>query len=76
MSGTTGHRPAVDFPSVRPDTPAIEAARLLAGQHLPGLIVVHERGRPTTVLPGTDVRDGTTRPNAVSGAPAAGPGVR
>jgi hypothetical protein len=37
------------------DTPALEAARLLAGQNLPGLIVVDEAGRPKTVLPGTQV---------------------
>ena len=46
---------AVDFPSVRSDTAALEAARLLAQQDLPGLIVVDGRGRPTTILPGTDV---------------------
>ena len=46
---------AVDYPAVRPDTPAVEAARLLAGQDLPGLIVTDELGRPTTILPGTDV---------------------
>jgi CBS domain-containing protein len=43
------------FPSVGLDTPAIEAARLLAGQDLPGLIVVDAQGRPLTVLPGTQV---------------------
>lgn len=46
---------AVDYPTVRTDTPAIEAARMLAGQDLPGLIVVDDQGRPTTILPGTDV---------------------
>jgi CBS domain-containing protein len=46
---------AVDFPAVRTDTPALDAARILAGQDLPGLIVVDDRGRPTTILPGTDV---------------------
>ncbi|MBM7786947.1 CBS domain-containing protein [Tenggerimyces flavus] len=43
------------FPSVRMDTPAIEAARLLAGQDLPGLVVVDARDKPVTVLPGTQV---------------------
>lgn len=43
------------FPSVRMDTPAIEAARLLAGQDLPGLVVVDARAKPVTVLPGTQV---------------------
>ena len=46
---------AVDFPSVRTDSPALEAARLLAQRDLPGLIVVDDRGRPSTILPGTDV---------------------
>ncbi len=46
---------AVQFPTVRTDTPVIEAARLLAGMDLPGLIVVDDRGRPTTILPGTEV---------------------
>ncbi|GAA5033467.1 CBS domain-containing protein [Actinopolymorpha pittospori] len=44
-----------DFPTVRVDTPVLEAARLLAGQDLPGLVVVDHRGRPVTVLPGTQV---------------------
>lgn len=43
------------FPVVRLDTLAIEAARMLAGQNLPGLIVVDDKGRPLTVLPGTQV---------------------
>lgn len=46
---------AVDFPAVHADALAIDAARLLAGQDLPGLIVVDEGGRPVTILPGTDV---------------------
>ncbi|MDQ3760777.1 MAG: CBS domain-containing protein [Actinomycetota bacterium] len=43
------------YPTVRPDTPVIAAARLLAGQNLPGLIVVDDRGRPSTILSGTQV---------------------
>jgi CBS domain-containing protein len=43
------------FPSIRRDAPAIEAARLLAGQDLPGLIVLDGRNHPFTVLPGPDV---------------------
>ncbi|MFI7154630.1 CBS domain-containing protein [Nonomuraea sp. NPDC050022] len=43
------------FPTVTADTPVIEAARLLAGQDLPGLIVVDERGLPVSILPGTQV---------------------
>jgi CBS domain-containing protein len=46
---------AAPFPTVGLDTSAIEAARLLAGQDLPGLIVVDAQGRPLTVLPGTQV---------------------
>ncbi|TMR20553.1 CBS domain-containing protein [Nonomuraea turkmeniaca] len=43
------------FPTVTADTPVIAAARLLAGQDLPGLIVVDERGLPVSILPGTQV---------------------
>jgi CBS domain-containing protein len=46
---------ATPLSTVRMDTPALEAARLLAGQDLPGLIVVDDVGRPVTVLPGTQV---------------------
>jgi CBS domain-containing protein len=46
---------ATPFPTVTLDTPTIEAARLLAGQDLPGLIVLDERGCPFTILPGTRV---------------------
>ncbi|MFI6743194.1 CBS domain-containing protein [Nonomuraea sp. NPDC050451] len=44
-----------DFPTVRLDSPAIDAARLLAEQDLPGLIVVGDDGAPFTILPGTQV---------------------
>jgi CBS domain-containing protein len=46
---------ASSYPTVRPETPAIEAARVLAGQNLPGLIVVDSAGAPKTILPGTQV---------------------
>jgi CBS-domain-containing membrane protein len=46
---------AVPFPTVQLGTPAIEAARLLAGQDLPGLIVLDDKGYPLTVLAGTQV---------------------
>lgn len=46
---------AAPFPTVGMDTPALDAARLLAGQNLPGLIVVDDAGRPKTILPGTQV---------------------
>lgn len=43
------------FPTVTADTPVVEAAGLLTGQGLPGLIVVDERGLPVSILPGTQV---------------------
>jgi CBS domain-containing protein len=46
---------AAPFPTVTLATPAITAAGLLAGQNLPGLIVVDDQGRPLTILPGTQV---------------------
>ncbi|TMS00572.1 CBS domain-containing protein [Nonomuraea basaltis] len=46
---------AVEFPTVTLDTPALEAARLLAEQDLPGLILIDEEGRPLSILPGTQV---------------------
>ncbi|MEV4083625.1 CBS domain protein [Nonomuraea fuscirosea] len=44
-----------DFPTVTLDTSIAAAARLLAQQRLPGLIVVDEQGLPLSVLPGTQV---------------------
>jgi CBS domain-containing protein len=41
--------------TVTEDLPAREAAKLLAAQDLPGLIVVDAKGRPLTVLAGTQV---------------------
>jgi CBS domain-containing protein len=46
---------AAPFPTVGTTTLALEAARLLAAQNLPGLIVVDDRRRPLTILPGTQV---------------------
>ena len=46
---------AQPFPSVRTDTAALEAAKLLARHNLPGLIVLDERDRPSSILPGTQV---------------------
>lgn len=43
------------YPSATMDTPALEAARRLATDRLNGLVVVDERGRPTVVLPATQV---------------------
>ncbi|GGS68935.1 hypothetical protein GCM10010156_29860 [Planobispora rosea] len=44
-----------DFPVVGLDSPVIDAARLLAEQDLPGLIVVDHDGSPLAILPGTEV---------------------
>ncbi|HEX4817619.1 MAG TPA: CBS domain-containing protein [Nonomuraea sp.] len=46
---------AVEFPTVTLDSPALEAARLLAERDLPGLIIVDDAGRPRSILPGTQV---------------------
>ena len=46
---------AEPFPLVHLDTDAMEAARLLAGQRLPGLIVCGADDQPYTVLPGSQV---------------------
>jgi CBS domain-containing protein len=46
---------AVPFPTVDRATRVVEAARLLARQDLPGLIVLAADGRPETVLSGADV---------------------
>jgi CBS domain-containing protein len=46
---------AEPYPTVALSTPALDAARLLAGRNLPGLIVVDDRERPATILPGTQV---------------------
>ncbi|MEV5323719.1 CBS domain-containing protein [Nonomuraea sp. N2-4H] len=46
---------AAEFPTVTLDTPALEAARLLADRDLPGLIVVGPDGLPCSILPGTQV---------------------
>ncbi|WP_432868134.1 CBS domain-containing protein [Microbispora rosea] len=43
------------FPTVALDTPVLDAARLLADQDLPGLVVVDETGTPLTILPGPEV---------------------
>jgi CBS domain-containing protein len=46
---------AAPFPTVGLDTSALEAARLLAGSNLPGLIVADRQGLPKTILAGTQV---------------------
>lgn len=46
---------AVPYPTVSVDTDAFQAARTLARERLPGLIVCDSDGRPYTVLPGSQV---------------------
>jgi CBS domain-containing protein len=46
---------AAPLPTVALSALAIEAARVLAGLNLPGLIVVDPSGRPVTILPGSQV---------------------
>lgn len=44
---------AEPFPTVRPDTSALDAARLLVERRLHGLIVVDDAGHPCAVLSGS-----------------------
>ncbi|WP_372734252.1 CBS domain-containing protein [Nocardioides sp.] len=46
---------AVAYPTVRMDTDALTAARLLTEHNRPGLIVVDDKGHPIAVLPGSQV---------------------
>ncbi len=46
---------AEDYPVVSKDSPAIEAARLIAEHRLPGLVVTDSSGTPCTVLPSSQV---------------------
>jgi predicted transcriptional regulator len=46
---------SMQMSTVGEDTPAREAAKVLAAQDLPGLIVIDKKGRPLTVLAGTQV---------------------
>lgn len=46
---------AVPYPTVRMDTDALTAARLLTEHNRPGLIVVDDVGHPQAVLPGSQV---------------------
>ncbi|GAA4358565.1 CBS domain-containing protein [Angustibacter luteus] len=46
---------AEPFPIVSLDDEAMSAARAMAGQRLPGLIVCDAGGRPYTILPGSQV---------------------
>jgi CBS domain-containing protein len=42
---------ADEYPSVTLDSDALDAARLLAGQRLPGLVVMDDDGEPYAILP-------------------------
>ncbi|MEV4347138.1 CBS domain-containing protein [Actinoplanes sp. NPDC049596] len=46
---------SISMSTVTEEVPAREAVKLLAAQDLPGLIVVDAKGRPLTVLAGTQV---------------------
>jgi CBS domain-containing protein len=46
---------ATPYPTVRLDSPATDAARLLAERGLPGLIVVDAHDHPVAILPGSQV---------------------
>jgi CBS domain-containing protein len=46
---------AQDLPTVRPDSDALDAARLIASHRLPGVAVVDADGNPVAVLPASQV---------------------
>lgn len=46
---------AVPYPSIGMDDDALDAVRLMAGEHLPGIVVCEPSGRPTRILPGSQV---------------------
>ncbi|URN07299.1 CBS domain-containing protein [Actinomadura madurae] len=46
---------AVEYPTVTPESSALDAARLLAGHRLPGLLVVDAENRPVAVIPGSQL---------------------
>jgi CBS domain-containing protein len=46
---------ATPYPTIRMDTPAADAARLLAEHRLPALIVVDANEHPLAILPGSQV---------------------
>ena len=46
---------AVGPPTVTMDDPVVKAVRLMAVGRMPGLVVVDQRGRPSAVLPGSQV---------------------
>lgn len=48
-------RIAENFPVVTMDSPALDAARLLAEHRLPGIVVTDGAGRPHAILPASQV---------------------
>ena len=46
---------AVPYPSIGMDDDALDAARMMAEQRLPGIVVCEPSGRPTRILPGSQV---------------------
>ncbi len=46
---------AEDFPVVSSDSGALDAVRLMADHRLPGLVVTDAHGKPTTILPASQV---------------------
>jgi len=49
------HELAKPYPTVRMDTNALKAARLMTEQNRPGLIVVDDNEHPIAILPGSQV---------------------
>ena len=49
------HQLASPYPTVRMDTPAAEAVRVLTEHNRPGLIVVDDNEHPLAILPGSQV---------------------
>jgi CBS domain-containing protein len=46
---------AMPYPSIGMDDDALDAVRMMAEQRLPGIIVCEPSGRPTRILPGSQV---------------------
>jgi CBS domain-containing protein len=46
---------AVPYPSIGMDDDALDAVRLMADEHLLGIVVCEPNGRPTRILPGSQV---------------------
>ncbi|WP_308208016.1 CBS domain-containing protein [Actinomadura madurae] len=55
VAGVRARDLAVEYPTVTPESSALDAARLLAGHRLPGLLVVDAENRPVAVIPGSQL---------------------